>query len=56
MIYSKEVTIRGKQYIRTWSDVGQICRDGEVYGEAIDPVGTDRVYTEVATDTEKEEE
>ena len=53
MIYSEEVTIRGKQYIRTWSDVGQICRDGEVYGEAIDPIGTDRIYTEVVSDTEE---
>lgn len=56
MVHTEEIVIRGKQYIRTWSDRGQVLRDGVVYGEAIDPVGTDRVYTEVATDTEKEEE
>jgi len=49
MIKSEIVTIRGTQYRRTWSDTHYITRDGVEYLEAIDPIDTDRTYTETET-------
>lgn len=47
MIITETITINGKEYTRNYSDRGFcIERDGVKYGEAIDPLGTDRVYTE----------
>lgn len=47
MIITETVTIRNRDYIRTYSDENRyVARDGVSYSEAIDPVGTDRVYTE----------
>ena len=47
MIITENVTIRGRVFIRTYSDEGRyVVRDGVSYSEAIDPVGTGRVYTE----------
>lgn len=41
----------GVNLVRTFSDKGySIERDGVVYGEAIDPENSGRVYTEVETD------
>ena len=51
MIQTETVTIGGRQYRRTYSDTYKIARDGIEYDEAIDPVDTDREYTE--TDTPK---
>ena len=51
MLYTETVTIGGRQYRRTYSDTYKIARDGVEYDEAIDPVDTDREYTE--TDTPK---
>ena len=48
---TETVTIGGRQYRRTYSDTHKIARDGIEYDEAIDPVDTDREYTE--TDTPK---
>ncbi len=53
MIRTETVTIGGRQYRRTYSDTHKIARDGVEYDEAIDPVDTDREYTE--TDTPKTE-
>lgn len=53
MIQTETVTIGGRQYRRTYSDTHKIARDGVEYDEAIDPVDTDRMYTE--TDTPKTE-
>lgn len=53
MIQTETVTIGGRQYRRTYSDTHKIARDGIEYDEAIDPVDTDREYTE--TDTSKTE-
>lgn len=53
MLYTETVTIGGRQYRRTYSDTHKIARDGVEYDEAIDPVDTDREYTE--TDTPKTE-
>ena len=47
MIISEIITINDKQYLHTYSSAGfTIERDGEEYGDAIDPVDSDRVYTE----------
>ena len=47
MVITETITLNGIEYIRNYSDTGHyIERDGVKYGEAIDPVGTDRVYTE----------
>lgn len=53
MLYTETVTIGGRQYRRTYSDLYKIARGGIEYDEAIDPDGTDRTYTE--TDTPKAE-
>lgn len=48
MVITEKVTINGTEYIRNYSDKGfYIERDGVRYSEAIDPVGMDRVYTEI---------
>lgn len=47
MIITEQVTIRDREFTRTYSDAGRyVVRDGVEYSEAIDPVGTDREYTE----------
>ena len=47
MIITEKVTIRNRDFIRTYSDEGRyVVRDGVAYSEAIDPIGTGRVYTE----------
>ena len=47
MIITETVTIRNRDFIRTYSDEGRyVVRDGVSYSEAIDPIGTGRVYTE----------
>ena len=47
MIITENVTIRNREFIRTYSDEGRyVVRDGVSYSEAIDPIGTGRVYTE----------
>ena len=47
MIITENVTIRSRDFIRTYSDENRyVVRDGVSYSEAIDPIGTNRVYTE----------
>ena len=46
MIYTEIVTIRGKQFRRTYSDTYTLMRDGEEFDEAVDPLDSGRVYTE----------
>ena len=46
MIYVETATIGGKEYKRTYSDTYTIQRDGVEYSEAIDPIDSDREYTE----------
>ena len=47
MIITEKVTIRNRDFIRTYSDSNRyVVRDGVSYSEAIDPIGTGRVYTE----------
>ena len=47
MLITELIEINDTTYIRNYSDQGLfIERDGIKYAEAIDPVGTDRIYTE----------
>ena len=47
MLITELIEINNTTYIRNYSDHGLfIERDGIKYAEAIDPVGTDRIYTE----------
>ncbi len=47
MIVTETIEIDGIQFNRNYSDSNYyIERDGIKYAEAIDPMGTDRVYTE----------
>lgn len=47
MIFTEQIELGGKHYIRTYSDTYVMRRnDGALYDEAIDPVDSGRVYTE----------
>ena len=47
MIITENITIRNRDFIRSYSDYNRyVGRDGVAYSEAIDPIGTGRVYTE----------
>ena len=47
MVITETIKIRGTQFTRNYSDSGfYIERDGVRYSEAIDPLETDRTYTE----------
>lgn len=47
MILTENVVINESEFVRTYSDKGYyVERDGVQYSEAIDPVGSGRVYTE----------
>lgn len=53
MLRSERITLNGKEYVRTYSDANKMIeRDCVQYSEAIDPIGTERMYTE--TDIEAE--
>ena len=53
MIRTENITINGKEFIRTYSDSGfMVERDGVQYDEAVDPIGLGRTYTE--TDVKSE--
>lgn len=57
MIKTEQITINGKAFIRTYSDQNvMIERDGAVYSEAIDPIGSGRTYTETDTPVPKEDD
>lgn len=54
MIYTETVVIRGKSFIRTYSDTYRVVRDGLEYYEAIDPIDSGRSYTESNTPLDSE--
>lgn len=55
MIIKEIINIRGIDYIKHYSDSGKyIERDRVRYSEAIDPIDSDRVYTESEHDLEDE--
>ena len=55
MIYVETITIGEKQYKHTYSDTYTIERDGVEYGDAIDPIDSDRTYTETENLLQTEE-
>ena len=53
MIKTKTVTINGVDFQHTYSDAGYLIeRDGVQYVDAVDPIGTDRVYVEMSVKLE----
>jgi hypothetical protein len=47
MIIKETININGVDYIRQYSTENRcLVRDGVQYSEAIDPIGSDREYTE----------
>lgn len=47
MIIKTTKTINGIEYAYTYSDAGmKIMRDGVMYDESVDPINSNRVYTE----------
>lgn len=57
MIVRENITIKDKQFIKTYSDKGMMIeRDGVQYSEAIDPIefAKDRVYVETDIPIENE--
>lgn len=56
MLHVEKIEINGKEFVRTWSDQFMIERDGVVYSEAIDPIGTGREYKETNIPLESEVE
>lgn len=57
MIKTEQLQINGKAFVRTYSDRGMMIeREGLVYSEAIDPIGSGRTYTETETPVPKEDD
>ena len=59
MIVTEIINIDGRDLTRAYSDAGYyIERDGAMYGEAVDPINSGRVYTEtdqlIETETQEE--
>ena len=49
MIKSETITINGRAFVRTYSDANRMIQQdgtGNIYSEAVDPVGSGRTYTE----------
>lgn len=48
MIQTEFIEINGRSLVRTYSSIGRMVenQDGVRYIEAIDPIGTGRLYTE----------
>lgn len=56
MIKTEQITINGTEFVKTYSDQNaMIERDGAVYSEAIDPIGSGRTYTETDIKIEENE-
>ena len=56
MVITEKIELNGIGYIRNYSSDGYyIERDGVKYGDAIDPIGYDRHYTETDELIEAEE-
>lgn len=57
MIKTEQIRLNGVDYTRTYSDRGMMIeREGAVYSEAIDPLGSGRTYTETDTPVPKEDD
>ena len=56
MINIENITINGTMYRRTYSDAGMMIeREGVLYAEAVDPLNSEREYTETDVPIEAEE-
>lgn len=56
MIIRESLTINGRDFVKTYSDLGMMVeRDGVRYSEAIDPAEFGRQYIETDEPIEKEE-
>ena len=49
MLYTETIENRGRLFKRTYSDRYRIVRDGMEYDEAVDPMDSERTYTESET-------
>lgn len=59
MIKTETITINGRTLVRTYSDANRMIRQdstGNIYSEAVDPVGSGRTYTETDTPIEQTED
>ena len=59
MIKTETITINGLALVRTYSDANRMIRQdstGNIYSEAVDPVGSGRTYTETDTPIEQTED
>ena len=57
MIKTEQIIINGTEFVKTYSDQNvMIERDGAVYSEAIDPIGSGRTYSETDTPVPKEDD
>jgi hypothetical protein len=57
MIKTENLTIGGRAFVKTYSDIGMMVeRDGVRYSEAIDPAEFGRTYTETDEPIEVMEE
>ena len=57
MIKTEQIRLNGVDYTRTYSDKNMMIeRDGAVYSEAIDPIGSGRTYIETETPVPKEDD
>ena len=59
MIKIETITINGRTLVRTYSDANLMIRQdvtGNIYSEAVDPVGSGRTYTETDTPIEQTED
>lgn len=58
MIQTEQIHINGRTFTRTYSDANLMIRQdgtGNIYAEAVDPVGSGRTYTETDTPVEQTE-
>ena len=49
MIFKENLTVNGREFIRTYSDSYMVTRDDIEYEEALDPAELGREYTESST-------
>ena len=59
MIKIETITINGRTLVHTYSDANLMIRQdstGNIYSEAVDPVGSGRTYTETDTPIEQTED
>lgn len=59
MIKTENIYVNGHTLVRTYSDANLMIRQdstGNIYSEAVDPVGSGRTYTETDTPIEQTED